>query len=463
MLAIMTFMSNATKTPDQSTLVAAQDRPNMDIGTDNPPGLHASNAGKNTFHQGAFQWDKLPNYESILLLQGPVGPFFHKLAGYWKNRGAQVHKVNFNPGDDVFYPPTEPLTTQYRHRMEYWEPFIQGYLVSNSIKAVFLFGECRPIHEALRSLCKIYQIDLWVLEEGYYRPGYYTLERNGVNAHSSFAKLCMDDILANNDPSPTSLSAPKIYASYRHMVMWAILYWASNLVRSFSYPNYDHHRELNITQGANWTLSLMRYWQYRITERGLKRRLKSKTFLGHQPQEYFLLPLQVHDDSQMTHHSDYDSVESVIEEVVNSFAQHIAQLRDQGKTCRQVLIIKHHPMNRGHRNYRHFIRSLTKALNIEQYVVYVHDIKLPLLLPQIKGCVTVNSTLGLQALFHGVPVINLGRSFYDKPGLTFQGNLHQFWSNPGEVNQETLAQFRSHVIAHSQIAGCLYDPASQIN
>jgi capsular polysaccharide export protein len=106
---------------------------------------------------------------------------------------------------------------------------------------------------------------------------------------------------------------------------------------------------------------------------------------------------------------------------------------------------------------------LSKALGIEKHVVYVHDIKLPLLLPQIKGCITVNSTLGLQALFYGVPVINLGRSFYDKPQITFQGSLDQFWANPGEVNAHAIAQFKCYVITKSQIAGCLYDPASTIS
>jgi capsular polysaccharide export protein len=414
--------------------------------------------------QGAsLHWNDLPTYKSVLLLQGPVGAFFTKLGSYWKARGSSVYKINFNPGDDWFYPPTEPNTLQYRHRLEYWEAFVQSYLASKDIKAVFLFGECRPIHQVFRSLCKIYQIDLWVLEEGYYRPGYYTLERDGVNAHSSFAQQDMDTIMASSSATLGPIAAPPVYASFRHMVKSAIIYWMTNIVYSFSYPNYDHHRELNWAQGFRWTLSLIRYWQYRITERAIKKRLKSKTYLGAQTQEYFLFPLQVHDDSQMTHHSDYASVENVIEEVVNSFYQHLFQLQEQGKPWQQVLVIKHHPMNRGHRNYKDFISTLSKALGIENHVVYVHDIKLPLLLPRVKGCVTVNSTLGLQALFHGVPVINLGRSFYDKPRITFQGSLDQFWANPGEVDAQALVQFKRHVIANSQIAGCLYDPSSRIS
>jgi capsular polysaccharide export protein len=76
--------------------------------------------------------------------------------------------------------------------------------------------------------------------------------------------------------------------------------------------------------------------------------------------------------------------------------------------------------------------------------------------------VTVNSTLGLQALFHGVPVINLGRSFYDKPRITFQGSLDQFWEHPGTVDPIAVAKFKRYIIANAQIAGCLYDPASFI-
>ena len=410
----------------------------------------------------SLEWQSLPDYENVLLLQGPVGPFFQKLANYWHERGAQVHKINFNPGDDYFYAPTQAKTVQYRHRFEFWEAFVQHYLTSEKIDAVFLFGDCRPIHQPLRALCAIYQIDLWVLEEGYYRPNYFTLERNGVNANSQLQfSLPVEEPITPNVAldtvkDPSSLAQ---YKSYGFMVKWAISYWFINLVYAFSYPNYDHHRELNLTQALRWTLSLMRYWRFRLTERFLKARIKSKTLLGCKPQDYFLFPLQVHDDPQMTNHSDFPSVESAIEEVVNSFFLHLQTTNNQN----QVLIIKHHPMNRGHRDYREFIRSLCKSLQIQKQVVYIHDIKLPLVLPLIKGCVTVNSTLGLQALFYGVPVINLGRSFYALEGLTYQGSLDAFWGDPGSVNRAATLSFRKHVIMHTQIAGCLYDPAYQLS
>jgi len=412
--------------------------------------------------RGHLHWRDLPDYSSVLLLQGPVGPFFRRLKTYWEHRGAVVHKVNFNPGDDFFYPATEPHTVQYRHRLEYWDAFIQSYLIENQIKAVFLFGDCRAIHQDLRPLCQVYGIDLWVLEEGYYRPRYFTLERNGVNAKSHLNEVDLEWLL-NPSPSPKTPIAPcNVYSSYRYMVQWAILYWLANMIGSYSYPNYNHHRELNLYQGLCWARSFIRYWKYQITERSIKNQLLTKSHLKTSTSEYFLFPLQVHDDSQMQNHSDFQSVEDVIEEVVNSFYDHLLKIKKGGRPQTIFLIIKHHPMNRGHRNYQNFITTLCRALGIENQVLYIHDIKLPLLLPLIKGCITVNSTLGLQALFHGVPVINLGRSFYDKPGITFQGNLAQFWQNPGLVDKNTLAQYRQYVIERSQMAGCLYDPSYNI-
>ena len=40
----------------------------------------------------------------VLLLQGPIGPFFRNLGDDLIQAGATVHKINFNGGDWLFYP-----------------------------------------------------------------------------------------------------------------------------------------------------------------------------------------------------------------------------------------------------------------------------------------------------------------------------------------------------------------------
>ncbi|MCY1245693.1 Capsule polysaccharide biosynthesis protein [compost metagenome] len=72
------------------------------------------------------------------------------------------------------------------------------------------------------------------------------------------------------------------------------------------------------------------------------------------------------------------------------------------------------------------------------------------------GLVTVNSTTGLQALFHRVPVIVLGRCFYAKPGLTYQGPLDAFWNDPGAVDMSVYTRFRNYLVRVSQINSSFY-------
>ena len=45
----------------------------------------------------------IPNYRRVLLLQGPIGPFFRRLARFLEQHGTDVFKINFNAGDALFY------------------------------------------------------------------------------------------------------------------------------------------------------------------------------------------------------------------------------------------------------------------------------------------------------------------------------------------------------------------------
>jgi len=399
----------------------------------------------------------LPNYSNILLLQGPVGPFFSKLGHYWRNRGAKVTKVNFNSGDDFFYPASSNEVIQYKARLDFWPKYLSNLLVKNHIKAVFLFGDCREVHQSARSICDAFGIDLIVFEEGYIRPNLFTMEKNGVNHFSCITKHHFEHIRQAPEAQCEPIIRNKYPNSYWYMVRWGIAYWFINLINQSHYPDYTHHRILDARMGWNWKKSFFQYWLYRVIDKSKRDRLLKNPSGAHHHGRLFLLPLQVHDDSQMVIHSDFQAIEDVAETVISSFAQH--SLCGSGS---DVLVIKHHPMDRGHKNYAQYIKKLAKLHAIQDRIVYIHDIAVPELLKRCDGCVTVNSTIGLQSLAYGVPTINLGRSFYDKPGLTFQGTLDEFWLNAGEVNRNNIKAFRNYLLHHTQVNGSLYDPAYQI-
>lgn len=330
-----------------------------------------------------------------------------------------------------------------------WPQHLRELLVNRKIEAVFLFGDCRGIHKVAKSLCESLDIDLWCFEEGYFRPNFFTLEKNGVNYNSQLKHT-----------NPSSLQQLKINTSlisypkrFFQMILAGFQYWLANVTQPNRYPHYTHHRDLNFIKAVYWTRSFLRFLKYKVTEFPIRKLIKNSSSAS-----YFVVPLQVHDDSQITEHSDYQSIEEFIEEVLISFAEHVKET-----SCLDTVIIKHHPMDRGHVEYGSFISSLSDRLEISSQIVYVHDLALPEIFPHCKGCITVNSTYGMQSLLHNTPVITMGRCFYAKEGLTFQGTLKEFWRNPGSVNLELFNNYRSHVIASSQVNGCLYSKEYEIN
>lgn len=395
----------------------------------------------------------LPTYRNALLLQGPVGGFFHRLAKHLKARGSNVSKVNFNGGDDYFFPKGEFDVIQYRHKLDFWPSFATTLLSKKNINAVFLFGDCRPIHKPIISICRALNIDVWVFEEGYYRPHFFTLEYFGVNFHSPLAQLELKEIQNAVNTDVMISTGPVSTNTFWHMAWAAVQYWMHSQINNL-YPDYDHHRSLDWKAGKSWIRSFFCYWKYQVEEFNTKKTIleQSKSSAS-----YFLLALQLHDDAQIHTHSDFSTVEKVIEEVVSSFAMYGAKSKDQ------YLIIKHHPMGRGSSNYKKFIQYLSATLGIEDQVLYIHDIRLPALLPFIKGFVTVNSTLGLQALYYNVPVITLGRSFFNKPGITYQGNLDDFWGSSEVVDAKNVALLRNYIICNSQVEGSLYTKNQELS
>ncbi|WP_444939766.1 capsular polysaccharide export protein, LipB/KpsS family, partial [Neisseria weixii] len=169
--------------------------------------------------------------------------------------------------------------------------------------------------------------------------------------------------------------------------------------------------------------------------------------------KFFVVPLQVFNDSQVRIHCDFSTVRSFLLHVLTSFANHAPDDVN--------LIIKHHPMDRGFIDYardiKHFVKKHPK---LKGRITYVHDVPLPVFLRHGIGMVTINSTSGLSALIHNMPVKVLGRAHYDIPGMTCQGKLADFWNNPTPPDSRLFHAYRMYHINVTQINGSFY---SQVN
>ena len=373
------------------------------------------------------------------MLQGPVGPFFSRLEHDLEMAGATVFKVNFNAGDCLFY--RRPAFS-YKGTMGDWPAWLDGLLELLTIDAVLFFGDCRPIHVAARKIAARRGLEVGVFEEGYLRPHFMTFERDGVNGHSQVPR---SPEFYLSQPEVSRPQRTELGNTYWHMALWAFLYFAIGSLGKPWFPSYVHHRTLSLSEAWPWMRSGWRKFKYRVLQRGTLERLCAQW-----DKKFFLVPLQVFNDSQIFVHSKFDSVEEFVEEVLGSFARHAP--------TETALVIKHHPMSRGYTDYTALIRRLAREHGIANRCFYIHDQHLPTLLKHARGVVVVNSTTGLQALNHHVPVKTLGDAIFDMRGLCHQGSLDAFWHEASKCapNKVLLRRFVSYLVARSQLNGSFY-------
>jgi capsular polysaccharide export protein len=373
----------------------------------------------------------------VLLLQGPFGPFFRHLARVLRCVGAaSVHKVNFNGGDQLFY---ASGATNYRGTMEDWPQALSALVAEHQIDTVFLFGDCRPIHQCVRAIATLTGVQVWVFEEGYVRPDFVTLEPIGVNNHSYLPR---DPDFYRRLPDCTLSSEVHVGNTFWHAAFWASLYYlAASVMRPF-YRHYRHHRALGISEAYPWLRSMVRKWHYRFKERHYL-----KYLCGEASERFFLVPLQVNTDAQIRVHSRFQSIIEFIEYVVESFVQNADD--------NQLLVIKHHPMDRGYCNYNTLIGKLAHQHGISGRLFYIHDQHLPTLLTHACGVVTINSTVGLSAMHHSLPLAVLGEALYALPGISYQRSLDVFWKEAAsfELDVDLYRRFRAYLIINTQLNG----------
>jgi capsular polysaccharide export protein len=376
----------------------------------------------------------------VLLLQGPVGPFFRRLAADLEDYGATVTKVNLNVADSLFY--LGKPSVSFRGRPACWPDFLERLLEEREIEVLMLFGDGRPFHRQACEVASRAGVPVFVFEEGYLRPDHITMEPEGVNGRSTMPR----NPALYRDWDPSELAPTEsVGNTFPYFAFYSFVNSVACTFFAWLYPYYRHHRDVNaFRQLYYWSRSAWRYIHYRRSESHLLDELTERA-----SKRFFLLPLQVHNDSQWQH-ADFADSEALIRFVCQSFAM--------SAEPDHRLVIKHHPLDRGYRDYSDLVRELAQQHSLDNRLLYVHDLHLPLLLQHARGTVVMNSTVGLSSIYHDTPVKVLGRAVYDLPGLTCQESLDQFWSNPGHIDRRLHHDFQGWLRTHNQANGSFYRP-----
>jgi len=379
---------------------------------------------------------------NVLLLQGLMGPLFRRVGQALRRDGYGVYKVNFNGGDRLFW--RLPNGIDYRGSLEDWPGELMRLIKRLKITDVVLFGDCRPVHMAAIPICRELHVPVHVFEEGYIRPGWVTLELGGVNGHSTLPRdpAWYREQAAALPPAPEHRPAP---ASFRRRALEGLVYNAADVLSRWHYPHWQNHRPWHpLVEGMGWTRRLLRRKEAAARSVALMAQLERRG------DPYILFPLQLDSDAQIRLHSSFAGVNDALRMVIASFAAHApAPLR---------LVIKEHPLDNGVRDWRLETETLATLHGVSDRIDYLESGDIAPVARRAKGMVTINSTSGTLALAFDVPVIALGQAVYDIEGVTFQGELDDFWQRPGRPDAATFAAFCRVLIDRCLVPGGFFSP-----
>jgi capsular polysaccharide export protein len=375
-----------------------------------------------------------PERRAFVFLQGPPGPLLHQLALSMRDRDVKVERINICAGDKADWP--EPATN-FRGRFRDWPVFFDNFLREHQITDILLFGDCRPYHVSAHRVAALRGIRTYVLEEGYLRPHWMTLELDGVNGYSRLTRN-KDWVLEQAKGLPPEPYLPPVTASFRRRVRDTARHYIAVHAGRIAYPFYRTHRPGSaVKEAIGWG------WKY-LARRGNERRT-AQVLRQLQGKRFFLFPLQLSGDYQIRNHSPFPDMQSAAAYVLESFARHAP---DEAH-----LLIKAHPFDTSMMNWRRFIERRAAPLGIAPRVHFIDGGQLDELAARTAGMVCVNSTSATLALAAGRPVCTLGEAIYNVPGLTFDGHLDQFWTRPMPPEPGLYGAFRRVLVDRCLVRG----------
>jgi len=283
----------------------------------------------------------------------------------------------------------EPSETDFIYMARYIA-FLRDFISEKKIDFVLMHNDLRWQHALAIHVCKELDIRYLITERGLFRPHTTTIDFQGVNAYSSIPKSIhfYEEVIVKNLPfKDYSIGRHKNFKVNLKFVLFLLLNYFGDIFK------------IN-TRIVNQRYSLLSY-----VSLFLKQRKKVKAKLTHAlPKKYIFIPLQVNTDTQILVHSQYENMQAFISHVEKTFYAEQSDIS---------LVFKQHPMDKGE-EYKFDARSIISNNSTSQ------------LIKDSEFIITINSTVGFEAIQHYKQVIVLGEAFYKIPKLCIASSINRF-------------------------------------
>ncbi|MCF2649128.1 hypothetical protein [Niallia circulans] len=298
--------------------------------------------------------------------------------------------------------------------------FLKDYVKENEVSAFVLWNDTFMFECIAKKFAANMEIPTLIFEAGLFRPNTITFDKMGINYGNS---------------------VPRNPDYYRNLI-------DKEDIKNTKLDNVEKNFELKLPKLNRIDIKdrLVDYANQSIMKRELRletifespfeklRRLIKKNYLKRTirtneniklPENYIFVPFQVHDDSQILLHSPYlKTMENLVEFVDK-------EIRIYNKKYKQNLYIlfKEHPADFGRVNYS----KLYKKYSDNKYFIFLKSGDTNTIIDNSKMVMTINSTVGIEALLKNKPVITLGNAFYNIQGIVENYNsekkLHEIIYN----------------------------------
>lgn len=399
--------------------------------------------------------------KKVLFLQGPYSFFFRDLGCLLQEKGYSVTALAFHPGDCYLmqglsrlgwrklmkrYASEEnapELETYYSARVkklekrtltqkekEFFRTYYQavkGYLEKEKVDIILCHNDTRWQHAYALEAARRLHIPAFVFELGLFRPNTITMDPKGVNASNSvprdisFYRSFSTERRVKSDRTDSGISTKK-----------------RNLIIAFFLLFFKAGKILGSNAPENKVMRLRDYIKRFKAAYGKRRHEPASTTL---PRRFFFIPFQVVNDSQTLLYSPYRDMETMAEDVIRAVKEFNKKRPPEE---RAAAVFKEHPMDRGAVSYE----RLREKYRDDQEAVILAEGDINDLIDRSLGVVTINSTVGLDAISLGKKVMCIGRAFYAIEGIALQGSP--------ETLADDLEEFENFAPDRNAVRGFLH-------
>ena len=357
------------------------------------------------------------------------------MASVLEGRGAVVKRMIFNAGDAMNW--RRPGGLVFKDTAKAWVDGLTD--LAADFSDIIVFGEAGPYNRAVLEAAETLDARIWVLENGYFRPDWVTVERNGVNGSSALPRFRQ----GYPEPAPHLPEPIAIGKILPHHVANISAYHAVQVLGGAAFPHYVAPYVFSPLKQCIGHVRRYVGLAFRKAENCDAEVIKARG-------DFFIACLQREGDAQLLRYSRYADNRAFLTAVISSFA---AKAPSNAR-----LVVKNHPLDPGLVNLRAVTMRLAQDHGLAGRVDFIDGGNLAALCRASLGMVVNNSSAALSALGFHTPVKVMGDAFFDFDGLTDQQPIDSFWSAPAAPDTALFTRFRAHVIAQSQVNGNFHEP-----